>query len=136
MYYAANNQKIADKKKADYQEGLEKSRADSAAQSHDSCIKDLEKSLVQSCKSYMKDPEKCRADNAARSHKSYMKHPEKSHADSAARSCKIYEKDLEKSPSRLNETGLAISYKIKKTDAVIGVRTRGLGGLQPPPTMY
>ena len=26
----ANNQKIADKKKADYQEGLEKSRADSA----------------------------------------------------------------------------------------------------------
>ena len=36
LYYAANNQKIADKKKADYQEGLEKSRteavtADSAA---------------------------------------------------------------------------------------------------------
>ena len=31
LYYVANNQKIADKKKADYQEGLEKSRADSAA---------------------------------------------------------------------------------------------------------
>ena len=31
LYYAANNQKIADKKKAGYQEGLEKSRADSAA---------------------------------------------------------------------------------------------------------
>ena len=31
LYYAANNQKIADKKKADYQEGLEKSCADSAA---------------------------------------------------------------------------------------------------------
>ena len=34
MYQAANNQKIPDKKKADYQEGLEKSRADSAARSH------------------------------------------------------------------------------------------------------
>ena len=31
LYYAANNQKIADKKKAGYQEGLEKSCADSAA---------------------------------------------------------------------------------------------------------
>ena len=31
LYYEANNQKIADKKKADYQEALEKSRADSAA---------------------------------------------------------------------------------------------------------
>ena len=35
LYYTANNQKIADKKKADYQEGLEKSRADSAAQSRE-----------------------------------------------------------------------------------------------------
>ena len=35
MYYAANNQTIADKKKADYQEGLEKSPADNAARSHD-----------------------------------------------------------------------------------------------------
>ena len=40
----ANNQKMADKKKVDYQEGLEKSRADSAAQSLDSYMKDLEKS--------------------------------------------------------------------------------------------
>ena len=31
LYYKANNQKIADKKKADYQEGLEKSCADSKA---------------------------------------------------------------------------------------------------------
>ena len=31
LYYVANNQKIADKKTVDYQEGLEKSRADSAA---------------------------------------------------------------------------------------------------------
>ena len=46
LYYAANNQKIVDKKKANYQEGLEKSCVDSAARSRDS---------------YMKDPEKTRA---------------------------------------------------------------------------
>ena len=51
LYYAANNQKIADKKKADYQEGLEKSCADSAAQSHDNYIKDPEKSHARSRKS-------------------------------------------------------------------------------------
>ena len=39
----ANNQKIADKK-VDYQEGLEKSHADSAARSRQSYKKDLEKS--------------------------------------------------------------------------------------------
>ena len=33
LCYAANNQEVADKKKADYQEGLEKSRADSAHES-------------------------------------------------------------------------------------------------------
>ena len=65
LYYTANNQKVADKKKADYQEGLEKNRADSAARSRDS---------------YMKDPEK----SCARSRESYMKNQEKSHADSAA----------------------------------------------------
>ena len=63
---------------ADYQEGLEKSRADSAARSRDS---------------YMKDPEKC----CAWSHQRYMKDPEKSRADSAARSCESYKNDLEKS---------------------------------------
>ena len=73
-----NNQKIADKKKADYQEILQKSRADSAE---------------QSCDSYMKDPEKSRA----RSRERYMKDPEKSCADIAAQSREIYEKDLEKS---------------------------------------
>ena len=31
LYYAANDQKMAEKKKVDYQEGLEKSCADSAA---------------------------------------------------------------------------------------------------------
>ena len=44
LYYAANNQKIADKKKTDNQETLEKSRAYSAEQRHDSYMKDPEKS--------------------------------------------------------------------------------------------
>ena len=78
LYYAANNQKIADKKKADYQEALEKSRADSAARSRDSYMKDPEKSCTRSRKSYMKDPEKSRTDIAARSHKIYEKDLEKS----------------------------------------------------------
>ena len=60
----ANNQKIADIKKADYQEALEKSRADSAAQSRDSYMKDPEKSRAQSHKSFMKDPDKTHADSA------------------------------------------------------------------------
>ena len=46
LYYTANNQKIADKKKADYQEGLENSRVDSAARSRDSYMKDPEKSCA------------------------------------------------------------------------------------------
>ena len=77
LYYAENNQKMADKKKADYQEILQKSHADSAE---------------QSCDSYMKDPEKSRA----QSRESYMKDPGKGHADSAARSCENYMKDLER----------------------------------------
>ena len=84
LYYAANNQKIADKKKADYEVGLEKSYADSAARSRDSYMKDPEKSRAQSRESYMKDLEKTHADSAARSHESYMKDLEKSHPDSAA----------------------------------------------------
>ena len=65
LYYVANNHKIADKKKANYQKALEKSCADSATQSCDSNMKDLEKSHAQSCERYMKDPEKSRADTAA-----------------------------------------------------------------------
>ena len=61
LCYTANNQKIGDKKKVHYQEGLEKSRTDSAAQSCDSYMKDPEKSRAQSRESYMKDPEKSRA---------------------------------------------------------------------------
>ena len=53
----ANNQKIADKKKTNYQEALEKSHADSATRSRDSYIKDPEKSHAQSCEIYMKDLE-------------------------------------------------------------------------------
>ena len=67
------NQKIADKKKADYQEALEKSRADSAARSRDSYMKDLEKSCAQSRESYMKDPEKSRARIVAGSREIYEK---------------------------------------------------------------
>ena len=44
-----------------------------------------------------------------------MKDPEKSRAATAARSRENYKKDLEK--SRWNETGLAISYKSKKSAA-------------------
>ena len=61
LYYTANNQKIADKKKVDYQEGLEKSRADSAARSRDSYMKDPEKSCSRTRESYMKNQEKSRA---------------------------------------------------------------------------
>ena len=46
-YYVANIKKIADKKTADYQEALEKSRADSVAPSRDSYMKDPEKSCAR-----------------------------------------------------------------------------------------
>ena len=87
LYYTANNQKIADKKKVDNQEGLEKSRADSATWSRDCYMKDLEKSCAQSRESYMKNQEKSRAESAARSRESYKNDLEKSRNDSAARSC-------------------------------------------------
>ena len=79
LYYAANNQKIADKKKANYQEALEKSHADSATLSRDSYMKNLEKSRAQSRESYMKDPEKICANTVAQSRKIYEKDLEKSH---------------------------------------------------------
>ena len=79
LYYAANNQKITDKKKANYQEALEKSHADSATRSRDSYMKDPEKSCAQSRKSYMKDSEKSCANTAAQSRKIYEKDLEKSH---------------------------------------------------------
>ena len=87
LYYMANKQKIADNNKADYQEGLEKSRADSAARSRDSYMKDPEKSCARSRESYMKNQEKSRADSAAWSRGSYNNNLEKSRDDSAARKC-------------------------------------------------
>ena len=99
LYHVANNQKIADKKKADYQGGLKKSRTDSAAWSCDSYMKGTEKSCAWSHKSYMKFPQKSHADSAAWSCESYKKDLEKSHDDSAAQSCESYLKDPEKSPA-------------------------------------
>ena len=78
LYFAENNQKIADKRKADYQETLQKSRAESAEQSCDSYMKDQEESHAWSRKSYMKDLEKSRADTAARTREIYEKDMEKS----------------------------------------------------------
>ena len=48
LYHAESNQKTANKKKADYQEALEKSRADSAERSGDSYMKDPEISRARS----------------------------------------------------------------------------------------
>ena len=61
LHYAANDQKMADKKKADYQEDLEKSRADSATRSRDKYMKDPKKIRARSRKGYMKGLEKSRA---------------------------------------------------------------------------
>ena len=77
LYYTANDQKMADKKKAYYQEGLEKSRADSAARSRDSYMRDPEKSCARSCKSYKNNLEKSCDDSAAWSCESYLKVPQK-----------------------------------------------------------
>ena len=104
VLYEANNQKIADKKKVGYQEGLEKNHADSAARSHDSYMKDPEKSRARSHKTYMKDLEKSRTDSAAWSHKSYKEDLEKNRDDSAARSCESYLKDREKSRAQNRES--------------------------------
>ena len=81
-------------------EGLEKRRADSAARSRDSYMKDPEKSRARNHESYMKDLEKSRADSAAQSRESYKKDLEKSRDDSAARSRKSYLNDPEKSRAR------------------------------------
>ena len=43
-YYEEHKEKIADKKRVDYIENIEKSRADSAARSRKSYMKDPEKS--------------------------------------------------------------------------------------------
>ena len=76
-------------------------------QSHESCKKDWETSrddsAARSHESYLKDAEKSSAQNR----ESYMNDPEKSRVDSTAQSREIYDKDLDK--SHWNETGLAIA---------------------------
>ena len=103
---------MADKKKADYQEGLEKSCADSAAQSHDSYMKDPEKVVHKAVKVTWRfrkrvmltvqhkaakvnknDLEKSHNDSAAWSRESCLKDPEKRHV----RNCVSYMEDPEKS---------------------------------------
>ena len=98
LYYVANNQKIADKKKANYQEALEKSCADSATRSRDSNMKDPKKSSALSRERYMKDPEKSRANTAARIRK-------------------IYEKDLENSRESPIPNYVLRSLQLSKTDS-------------------
>ena len=112
----------------DYQEDLEKSRADSEARSHDSYMKDPEKSRARNRESYKKDLKKNRDDSAAHSHESYLKDREKSLAWNREsymkdperdvltvqyEAAKVNKKDFEK--NRWNETGLAVSYKSKNT---------------------
>ena len=75
-------------------QGPRKERADTAARSRESYAKDLKRVLLTvqqdlSRESYAKDPEKSRADSAARSRENYMKDPEKSAADSTARSKQV-----------------------------------------------
>ena len=77
----------------DYQEGLEKSHADSAERN---CDRLGEKSCTKPRKLY-EGSGKGRADRAVRRRKSYTKDPEKRRADTAAQGREIYKKDLEKS---------------------------------------
>ena len=91
LYYTANDEKMADKKKADYQEGLEKTHADSAARSRDSYMKDREKSCARSCESYKNDLEKSCDDSATQNHESYSEmlctKPQKLHEGSGKELC-------------------------------------------------
>ena len=110
LYYAANDQKMADKKNADYQEGRravltvqhEAVRATwktwrkvvhEAAKVTWRIWKSRAESAALSCESYKNDLEKSRDDSAAWSHESYLKDPEKRRA----RNHESYMKDPEKS---------------------------------------
>ena len=68
-------------------------------------------SYAYGLESYLKDPEKRRAQNR----ESYMKDLEKVVLTAQHEAVKVNKKDLEK--SCWNKTGLAISYKSKKTAA-------------------
>ena len=67
-------------------------------------------SYAYGLESYLKDPEKCRARNRKTWRIWKRVVPTAQH-----KAAKVNKKDLEK--SRWNETGLAISYKCKKTAA-------------------
>ena len=69
----ANNQKIADEKKVNYQEAYIRAVLTVQHEAVTATRKDPEKSHTQSHESYMKDPEKSCADCAVQSRKSYMK---------------------------------------------------------------
>ena len=103
LYYAANDQKMADKKKADYQEGLEKSCADSAAQSCDSYMKDSEKVLHEATKDTLRIRKRVVLTVQHKATK-MTRMTWRSHDDSAARSCENYLKDSEKRRARNRES--------------------------------
>ena len=95
-----NKEKIADKKKTDYQDNLEKSRADSAAREAAKVTWKARKIIVMTvlheCReiNYMKDLNKSYADSAAQSHKSYKKDTEK---QCCTKSWELHEEPGEKS---------------------------------------
>ena len=121
LYYAGNNQKIAVKKKVDYREGLEKSRADSAAQSRESwqCSTKLWKLTAQheAVKVTWRIRKKC--------------------PDSAAWSRKIYN-SARKTWRRVAKTKLAWLYpkKVRKQLQTHRRKNRGAGWATAPPIMY
>ena len=90
LYYAANNQKIADKKKADYQKGLEKVVLTVQHKAMTATWKTWRKVVHEATKVTWRIRGKNHADSAAWSCKSYKKDLEKSRDDSAARSRESY----------------------------------------------
>ena len=118
LYYTANNQKIADKKKADYQEALEKSHADSAARSRDSYMKDLEKKVwtrelkrrVNACSIRGVVLWGKQSEDSWQKKADYQEALENSRADSAARSRDRYMKDTEKSCAQSHDKVIIMKY--------------------------
>ena len=118
LYYVANNQKVADKKKADNQEALEKSHADSAEWSCDSYMKDLEKIVHEAAKVIW------------RIRKTVLLALQYEAAKFTRKTWRIGEESL-----KWNWLGY-ILRKRKKTAAVIGVGTMGAAWATVPTTMY
>ena len=101
---------------ADYQETLQKSRADSAERSLDS---------------YMKDPVKSRA----RSRESYTKDPEKIMLTLQYETTK-FTRNTWRRVAKMKLAWLYPTLKSKKTAAVIGKGTMGARWATAPSTMY